>query len=58
MKLIEVVKGLDTSNETTNAVFEPAKKMGKVPVMAVDFPGFVSNRVLRVMINIGDILPL
>ena len=53
MKLIEVIKGLDTSDETANTVFELAKKMGKVPVMAEDFPGFVSNRVLQVMINEG-----
>ena len=53
MKLIEVIKGLDTADETTNKVFELAKMMGKVPVMAEDFPGFVSNRVLQVMINEG-----
>ena len=53
MKLIEVIKGLDTSDETTSAVFELAKKMGKVPDMAEDFPGFISNRVLQVMINEG-----
>lgn len=53
MKLIEVIKGLDTSDEAANTVFELAKKMGKVPVMAEDFPGFVSNRVLQVMINEG-----
>ena len=53
MKLIEVIKGLNTSDETANTVFELAKKMGKVPVMAADFPGFVSNRVLQVMINEG-----
>ena len=53
MRLIEVIKGLDTSDETTNTVFDLAKMMGKVPVMAEDFPGFVSNRVLQVMINEG-----
>lgn len=53
MKLIEVIKGLDTSEETANTVFELSKMMGKVPVMAEDFPGFVSNRVLQVMINEG-----
>jgi len=53
MKLIEVIKGLDTSEETKDTVFALAKKMGKVPVMAEDFPGFVSNRVLQVMINEG-----
>ncbi len=53
MKLIEVIKGLDSSDETTATVFELAKKMGKVPDMAEDFPGFISNRVLQVMINEG-----
>jgi 3-hydroxybutyryl-CoA dehydrogenase len=53
MKLIEVIKGLDTSEETKDTVFALAKKMGKVPVMAEDFPGFVSNRVLQVMVNEG-----
>lgn len=53
MKLIEVIKGLDTSEETKDTVFELAKKMGKIPVMAEDFPGFVSNRILQVMINEG-----
>jgi len=53
MKLIEIIKGLDTSDETTDTVFELARIMGKAPVMAEDFPGFVSNRVLQVMINEG-----
>ena len=53
MKLIEVIKGLDTSEGTRKIVFDLAKKMGKKPVMAEDFPGFVSNRVLQVMINEG-----
>ncbi len=53
MKLIEIIKSLDTSDETTDTVFELTRKMGKVPVMAEDFPGFVSNRVLQVMINEG-----
>ena len=53
MKLIEVIKGLDTSSETVKSVFDLAEIMGKVPVMAEDFPGFVSNRVLQVMINEG-----
>jgi len=53
MKLIEVIKGLDSSDETTATVFELAEKMGKVPDMAEDFPGFISNRVLQVMINEG-----
>ena len=51
MRLIEVIKGLDTSEETEKTVFELATKMDKIPVAAEDFPGFVSNRVLQVMIN-------
>lgn len=53
MNLIEIIKGLDTSDETTDTVFELTRIMEKVPVMAEDFPGFVSNRVLQVMINEG-----
>lgn len=53
MRLIEVIKGLETSAETQKTVFELAEKMGKVPVVAEDFPGFVSNRVLQVLINEG-----
>jgi 3-hydroxybutyryl-CoA dehydrogenase len=51
MKLIEVIRGLATSNETYSAVEDLSKKMGKVPVEVNDFPGFVSNRILLPMIN-------
>jgi len=51
MKLIEVVKGLRTSDETVNTIIAVAKIMGKIPVVVNDFPGFVSNRVLMPMIN-------
>jgi len=51
MKLIEVIRGLDTSDETTAAVNGLAEELGKVAVPANDFPGFVSNRVLMPMIN-------
>ncbi|MEE8107256.1 MAG: 3-hydroxybutyryl-CoA dehydrogenase [Planctomycetota bacterium] len=51
MKLIEVIRGQDTSDETTARVFELAESMGKVPVEVNDSPGFVSNRVLLPMIN-------
>ncbi len=51
MKLVEVVKGRATSDETTRRTLELAKKMGKTPVPANDRPGFVSNRVLAPMIN-------
>lgn len=51
MKLVEVIKGLETSEETTNRTLALAEKMGKTPVPANDRPGFVSNRVLMPMIN-------
>lgn len=51
MKLVEIVKGLDTSDETYTVVEETSKKLGKVPVPVNDMPGFVSNRVLMPMIN-------
>ena len=51
MKLVEVIRGQDTSDETTARVFELAESMGKVPVEVNDSPGFVSNRVLLPMIN-------
>jgi 3-hydroxybutyryl-CoA dehydrogenase len=51
MQLVEIVRGLATSDETFAAVEALAKKLGKVPVEVNDFPGFVSNRVLMPMIN-------
>ena len=51
MKLVEVVRGLDTNDETTVAVNELSEQLGKVAVPANDFPGFVSNRILMPMIN-------
>ncbi len=51
MRLVEVIRGLRTSDETTTTVFEVAKAMGKVPVEANDAPGFISNRILCPMIN-------
>jgi len=51
MKLVEVINGLATDKETTALTVELAKKFGKVPVQAQDFPGFISNRVLMPMIN-------
>ncbi len=51
MRLVEVIRGLATSDETTQAVIEVAKKMGKEPVEAKDSPGFISNRILCPMIN-------
>ncbi len=51
MKLVEVINGLATSKETTELTVELSKKFGKIPVEAMDFPGFISNRVLMPMIN-------
>lgn len=51
MKLVEVINGLETVHTTTERILETSKKLGKVPVPAEDFPGFVSNRVLMPMIN-------
>lgn len=51
MKLVEVIRGIDTSDATANAVFEMSRKLGKTPVECDDYPGFVSNRILMPMIN-------
>jgi len=51
MKLVEVIRGLDTGDEVIQAIIEISEKLGKVPVQANDSPGFVSNRVLMPMIN-------
>ncbi|MGH9380836.1 MAG: 3-hydroxybutyryl-CoA dehydrogenase [Thermoanaerobaculia bacterium] len=51
MRLVEVIRGLATSDETVRAVEEASRRMGKTPVEVHDSPGFVSNRVLMPMIN-------
>ena len=51
MKLLEVVRGLATSDETTEVAFKVGRAMGKEPVEAMDSPGFISNRILCPMIN-------
>ena len=51
MQLVEIIRGLATSDETTKRVTELSTKLGKTPVEVNDFPGFVSNRVLMPMIN-------
>ncbi len=51
MKLVEIIRGLATSDETYGAIKSASEKMGKVPVEVNDAPGFVSNRVLIPMIN-------
>ena len=51
MKLVEIINGKDTSEETTEKTVKLAEKMGKVALTANDYPGFVSNRILCTMIN-------
>jgi len=51
MQLVEVIRGLETSDETTQRVLEISRGLGKTPVEVNDFPGFVANRVLMPMIN-------
>jgi 3-hydroxybutyryl-CoA dehydrogenase len=51
MRLVEIIRGLDTSDETYQTVHALAEKMGKTAVEVNDAPGFVSNRVLMPMIN-------
>ena len=51
MQLVEVIRGLQTSQETFALVKALSEKMGKTPVEANDFPGFISNRILMPMIN-------
>ena len=51
MKLVEVIRGLQTAHETFQTTMELARRLGKEPVAANDFPGFVANRVLIPMIN-------
>jgi len=51
MVLVEIIRALPTSDETTDLVVALSKKLGKIPVEVNDFPGFVSNRILMPMIN-------
>jgi len=51
MKLVEVIRGLETSDETVGLTVALCERLGKTPVLANDFPGFVSNRILMPMIN-------
>ena len=51
MKLVEIIRGYSTSNETTNIIMELSKKLGKIPTEVNDYPGFVANRILMPMIN-------
>jgi 3-hydroxybutyryl-CoA dehydrogenase len=51
LKLVEIIRGRDTSDETAEAITELAVDLGKTPAVANDFPGFVSNRILMPFIN-------
>ncbi|QMU65374.1 MAG: 3-hydroxybutyryl-CoA dehydrogenase [Flavobacteriaceae bacterium] len=51
MKLVEIIRGYNTSDKVTNCIIELAKDINKVPVEVNDYPGFVANRILMPMIN-------
>jgi 3-hydroxybutyryl-CoA dehydrogenase len=51
MKLVEVIRGLATSQETYDIIKQTTEKLEKVPVEVQDYPGFISNRILMPMIN-------
>ena len=51
MKLVEIIRGYNTSNAVTHTVMELSKTLGKIPVEVNDYPGFVANRILMPMIN-------
>ncbi|MCF1192653.1 3-hydroxybutyryl-CoA dehydrogenase [Mangrovimonas sp. AS39] len=51
MKLVEIIRGYNTSDEVTNTIMEMSKQLDKIPVEVNDYPGFVANRILMPMIN-------
>jgi 3-hydroxybutyryl-CoA dehydrogenase len=51
MKLVEIIRGYNTSDATTKTIMELSKTLGKVPVTVNDYPGFVANRILMPMLN-------
>lgn len=51
MKLVEIIRGYSTSDETTQAIMEISKQLGKTPTEVNDYPGFIANRILMPMIN-------
>lgn len=51
MKLVEIIRGYNTSNEVTKFIVDLSKKVNKIPVEVNDYPGFVANRILLPMIN-------
>jgi 3-hydroxybutyryl-CoA dehydrogenase len=51
MKLVEIIRGYNTSDEVTNIIMEMSRKLGKTPTEVNDYPGFVANRILMPMLN-------
>ena len=51
MKLVEIIRGYNTSDEVTKTIMDLSKQLGKVPVEVNDYPGFVANRILMPMLN-------
>ena len=51
MKLVEIIRGYSTSDQTYQTIKELSEKLGKIPVEVQDYPGFISNRILMPMIN-------
>jgi len=51
MKLVEIIRGYNTSDEVTSVIMDLSKKLNKIPVEVNDYPGFVANRILMPMIN-------
>ncbi len=51
MKLVEIINGYETKKEVTNTIVELSKRLGKIPCVVNDYPGFVANRILMPMIN-------
>ena len=51
MKLVEIIRGYNTSDDVTNTIMEMSRKLGKTPTEVNDYPGFVANRILMPMLN-------
>jgi 3-hydroxybutyryl-CoA dehydrogenase len=51
MKLVEIIRGYNTSDEVTQIIMDLSKTLGKIPVEVNDYPGFVANRILMPMLN-------
>jgi 3-hydroxybutyryl-CoA dehydrogenase len=51
MKLVEVIEGFKTDKSVTDTIFDLSRKLGKIPALTQDYPGFIANRILMPMIN-------